>query len=69
LKNALDFVDQSLGSMVSALENHGLLNRTAIIVSAKHGQSPMNLAALNRIKDSQIFAALTRAEIRTPHHW
>jgi hypothetical protein len=61
LSNALDFVDQSLGSMVSALENRGLLNDTAIIVSAKHGQSPMNLAALNRIKDGMIIDALNAA--------
>jgi Type I phosphodiesterase / nucleotide pyrophosphatase len=61
LSNALDFVDQSLGKMVSALTQRGLLDSTAIIVSAKHGQSPMNLAALNRIKDSQIIAALDAA--------
>jgi hypothetical protein len=61
LTNALTFVDQSLGSMVSALTARGLLNSTAIIISAKHGQSPMNVAALNRIKDSQIIAALNAA--------
>ena len=61
LSNALDFVDQSLGKMVSALKQRGLFDRTAIILSAKHGQSPMNLAALNRIKDSQIIAALNAA--------
>jgi len=61
LANALAFVDQSLGSMVSALTQRGLLDRTAIIVSAKHGQSPMNIAALNRIKDGQIIAALNAA--------
>src|SRR5258708_8315016 len=61
LSNALDFVDQSLGSMVSALDNRGLLNETAIIVSAKHGQSPMNLAALNRINDGMIIDALNAA--------
>ena len=61
LSNALDFVDQSLGKMVGALTQRGLLDSTAIIVSAKHGQSPMNLAALNRIKDSQIIAALNAA--------
>lgn len=61
LRNALDFVDHSLGRMVSALAQRGLLNRTAIIVSAKHGQSPMNPAALNRIKDSEIIAALNAA--------
>jgi hypothetical protein len=58
LSNALDFVDQSLGKMVGALAERGLLNRTAIIVSAKHGQSPMNPAALNRISDGKIIAAL-----------
>jgi hypothetical protein len=58
LSNALNFVDQSLGKMVSALTSRGLLHGTAIIISAKHGQSPMNLAALNRIKDGQITDAL-----------
>jgi hypothetical protein len=61
LTNALDFVDQSLGQMVAALGSRGLLNNTAIIVSAKHGQSPMNFAALNRIDDSKIIAALNAA--------
>ena len=61
LTNALDFVDQSLGKMVAALGSRGLLNNTAIIVSAKHGQSPMNLAALNRIDDGKIIAALNAA--------
>jgi hypothetical protein len=61
LSNALNFVDQSLGSMVSALKSRGLAERTAIIVSAKHGQSPMNPAALNRIKDGQIIDALNAA--------
>lgn len=61
LSNALDFVDQSLGKMVSALQARGLFDRTAVIISAKHGQSPMNVAALNRIKDSQIIAALNAA--------
>jgi hypothetical protein len=61
LTNALDFVDQSLGSMVSALKSRGIFDSTAIIVSAKHGQSPMNLAALNRIDDGAIIAALNAA--------
>jgi len=61
LSNALNFVDESLGKMVSALDNRGLLDHTAIIVSAKHGQSPMNISALNRIKDGQIIDALNAA--------
>jgi hypothetical protein len=58
LDHALDFVDASLGKMVNALKQRGIYDRTAIIISAKHGQSPMNPAAVNRIKDSQIVDAL-----------
>jgi hypothetical protein len=67
LQNALDFIDLSLGSMVSALsgvqlpDQSTLLDHTAIIISAKHGQSPMKLSALNRIKDSTIIKALNAA--------
>jgi hypothetical protein len=61
LLNALKFIDESLGKMVSTLQERGLLERTAIIISAKHGQSPMNVAALNRINDGTIIDALNRA--------
>jgi hypothetical protein len=61
LVNALDFVDRSLGKMVTALSSRGILQRTAIVVSAKHGQSPMNLAALNRIDDGTILGDLNVA--------
>ena len=61
LKNALKFVDESLGRMVNNLSGRGLLEHTAIIISAKHGQSPMNIDALNRIDDGVILNALNRA--------
>jgi arylsulfatase A-like enzyme len=61
LSNALAFVDGSIGSLVGALQSRGLLAHTAIILSANHCQSPMNLAALNRIKDGQIIDALNAA--------
>jgi arylsulfatase A-like enzyme len=61
LTNALDFVDRSLGRMVNALKQRGIYDRTAIIVSAKHGQSPMNLAALNRIDDGVVINDLNKA--------
>ena len=61
LTNALKFVDESLERMVSALTSRGLFEHTAIIVSAKHGQSPMNIDALNRINDGTIIDALNRA--------
>ena len=61
LSNALDFVDQSLGLLVSTLDGRGLIDDTAIIVSAKHGQSPMDISQLNRIKDGKIIDALNAA--------
>jgi len=38
-----DFVDQSLGRMVAELKKNGLFDQTLIIVTAKHGQSPIDL--------------------------
>jgi len=36
------FVDDSIGEMVTHLKNHGLLQSTLIIITAKHGQSPID---------------------------
>jgi hypothetical protein len=52
LSDALDFVDQSLGKMVVALKAQGLYDSTAIIISAKHGQSPINYATLRKEANS-----------------
>ena len=43
LQSELDFVDQSLGRMVSELKKQGLFDSTLIIVGAKHGQSPIDV--------------------------
>jgi type I phosphodiesterase/nucleotide pyrophosphatase len=51
LAGDLDFVDQSLGRMVSELKKNGLLDQTLIIVSAKHGQSPIDLQKRTAIND------------------
>lgn len=40
----LDFVDHTLGRIVEELKNQGLYDSTLIIVSAKHGQSPIERA-------------------------
>jgi hypothetical protein len=58
LSNALDFIDASLGKMYAELSKHHLLDSTAIIISAKHGQSPMDQTSLNRINDGQIIDAM-----------
>jgi predicted lipoprotein with Yx(FWY)xxD motif len=42
LAGAIDFVDQSLGRIVGELQKRGLLATTEIIITAKHGQSPIN---------------------------
>jgi len=36
------FVDDSIGEMVSALKSQGLLESTVIIITAKHGQAPVD---------------------------
>jgi arylsulfatase A-like enzyme len=40
----IQFVDTSIGEMASALQSRGLLNSTVIIITAKHGQSPIDSA-------------------------
>lgn len=57
LASSLDFVDVSLGLFVAELERQGLLSSTAIIISAKHGQTPIN-RALRRIVDDGSFATI-----------
>jgi hypothetical protein len=38
----IQFVDAAIGQMVTALKNNQLLDSTAIIITAKHGQSPID---------------------------
>jgi Type I phosphodiesterase / nucleotide pyrophosphatase len=47
LQAALAFVDQNIGSFVSALAAAGLTESTAVIVMAKHGESPLDPAHRN----------------------
>jgi hypothetical protein len=42
MKAEIEFVDAAIGQMVSALQSQGLLESTVIIVTAKHGQSPID---------------------------
>jgi arylsulfatase A-like enzyme len=46
LAGAISHVDQSIGKMVAELTAKGLLDSTLIIVSAKHGQSPVDKTKL-----------------------
>ena len=42
LLNEIQFVDAAIGQWVSELRNKGLLDTTLIIITAKHGQSPID---------------------------
>jgi hypothetical protein len=54
LASALGFVDTQIGRLISALDAAGIADTTTIIVSAKHGQSPMRPDTLTRIDDGRI---------------
>jgi hypothetical protein len=58
LQRALDFINTKVGAMIDAINARHLQNDTVIILSAKHGQSPQNPAALTRINDGPIIEAL-----------
>jgi Type I phosphodiesterase / nucleotide pyrophosphatase len=44
LLNEIEFADSSIGKMVAALKQQGLYQSTLIVISAKHGQSPIDSA-------------------------
>jgi hypothetical protein len=61
LSGALDYVDQQLGQMVATIKKNGLQPSTAIIITAKHGQSPQDPLLLKRIPDGPIIDAINQA--------
>ncbi|MGH6868052.1 MAG: alkaline phosphatase family protein, partial [Methylocella sp.] len=56
LANAIAFVDKSIGQMVDALNDRGLAGRTLVIISAKHGQSPIDVTKRKTFSDSAVIA-------------
>jgi arylsulfatase A-like enzyme len=61
LSGALDYINTQVASMVSELKAQGQFNKTVIVLSAKHGQSPQDPAKLTRIDDGAIINALNAA--------
>src|SRR5579863_294385 len=49
LQQEIEYIDSSIGRMVSELNKQGLLSSTLIVVSAKHGQSPIDPNRVLRI--------------------
>jgi arylsulfatase A-like enzyme len=71
----IQFVDAAIGQMVTALKNQHLLDSTAIIITAKHGQSPIDTnrffpipghSGLNGTPPSGIVGALLPAVYSDP---
>jgi hypothetical protein len=52
LLSEIQFADASIGKMVAAFKSRGLLDSTLIIISAKHGQSPVDSSRYTRITTS-----------------
>jgi arylsulfatase A-like enzyme len=61
LVRALNYIDTEIGLMVARIQARGLAGETAIIISAKHGQSPTDPNALARVPDSPIISAINTA--------
>jgi hypothetical protein len=52
LQSGLDFVDQQIGQMVYRLHKDGLDQSTLVIITAKHGQSPIDGSQRKKFKDA-----------------
>ena len=57
LLNAIQFVDRSIGLMLNTLHNAGLSESMLVIVSAKHGQSPIDRTKRVALDDAAVIAA------------
>jgi len=58
LADAIGFVDRSVGQMLAALDDRHLTDQTLIILSAKHGQSPIDVHKLHKIAEASLKAAV-----------
>jgi len=61
LVRALNYVSNEIGMMAAEIRSQGLAAQTAIIISAKHGQSPTNPDDLARVDDGPIIDGLNAA--------
>jgi Type I phosphodiesterase / nucleotide pyrophosphatase len=52
LLEEIEFVDASIGKMVSELKHNGLYSSTLIVITAKHGQSPVDSSRYTGITSS-----------------
>ena len=65
LQRALDYVNDALERMADTIQADGKADSTAIILTAKHGQSPQNPNELVTIQDGPIISAINAAWAQT----
>jgi predicted AlkP superfamily pyrophosphatase or phosphodiesterase len=56
LANTIAFVDTPIGQMIAALNKHGLGKKTLVIISAKHGQSAIDVTKRTALDDGAVIA-------------
>ncbi|WP_330328354.1 alkaline phosphatase family protein [Streptomyces sp. NBC_00536] len=61
LTKSLEYVDGQIGALTAELRKKHLAQSTTVILSAKHGQSPTDPAALTRISDGPMLDGLNAA--------
>jgi hypothetical protein len=61
LAKNLDYIDTQVASLTAELKKKHLTDSTTIVLSAKHGQSPMDPNALTRIGDGPLLDGLNAA--------
>jgi arylsulfatase A-like enzyme len=61
LQSALGYVNTALQRMANTIQADGEASSTAIVLTAKHGQSPQNNSQLQRINDAPIIAGVNAA--------
>jgi hypothetical protein len=62
LAGQVEFIDQSLGKMVQELKSQRLFDTTLIVISAKHGQSPIDRGKRHGIGGGQPTATIGAAD-------
>jgi hypothetical protein len=61
MKSEIQFVDAALGQMIAELKKRHLDDSTLVIVTAKHGQSPIDTNRVNKIPDNTPATLLANA--------
>jgi hypothetical protein len=61
LQSAFDWVNAALQRMADTIQADGEAGSTTIILTAKHGQSPLNVSQLQRIDDGPIITGVNAA--------